>query len=197
MKTRVARIKNAHAAYWFLKNHPHFICPERVPIYSKKKADILREKGYVIKTFVHRNGSESYQREYRHTYQKAINKTLDIYYTTVDNKHIRNENEKLNVNIECWLEFGELKWHENYEHYMPIDYPKMETYHNVELDCGAPTFDDALIKLANIVLKKFGDYEGRGLLEQKYHSTPAEKLACADCNEFQNYEVGYSEKIKK
>ena len=37
-------------------------------------------------------------------------------------------------------------------------YDKLVHYHDWKLDCGAPTFDEAIVKLANLVLKEYGDY---------------------------------------
>ena len=31
-------------------------------------------------------------------------------------------------------------------------------YHDTKLDCGAPTFDEALVKLARLVKRHYGDF---------------------------------------
>jgi hypothetical protein len=31
-------------------------------------------------------------------------------------------------------------------------------FHDTDLDCGASSFDEALIELANLVMKKYGNY---------------------------------------
>lgn len=36
------------------------------------------------------------------------------------------------------------------------DWPDGIASHDIELDCGAPTFEQAVIELANLVLKKYG-----------------------------------------
>ena len=34
----------------------------------------------------------------------------------------------------------------------------LQTIHDIRLDTGAPTFDEALVKLAKLVKKHYGDY---------------------------------------
>lgn len=54
-----------------------------------------------------------------------------------------DDNEKLNKKTEVWLEFG--GWDD--EDNIPI--------HDIDLDCGADTFEEAIIKLANLVYEKY------------------------------------------
>lgn len=60
-----------------------------------------------------------------------------------------DDNEDLNTEINVWLECGAV---EN-GYYT----------HDINLDCGADTFENAIIKLAQLVLKEYGDYEDRYL----------------------------------
>lgn len=50
-------------------------------------------------------------------------------------------NRNLNTKTNVWLECGELG------------------YHDYELDCGAETYEEAIVELAGLVLNKYGDYE--------------------------------------
>jgi hypothetical protein len=54
-----------------------------------------------------------------------------------------DDNEKLNIATEVWLECG--------------PYEKSCLNHDVDLDCGAPTFEEAIIRLAKLVRRKYGD----------------------------------------
>lgn len=57
------------------------------------------------------------------------------------------DDETLNTDVRVWLESGcpEL-----------ID-DVYELTHDIELDCGAPTFEEAIIELANLVYKNYGE----------------------------------------
>lgn len=86
---------------------------------------------------------------------------LDIHFALVNpkTKGIDDDNRK-NTETNVWLECG--KWLTAKEcvpkgHGIPRDYYGAFC-HDVELDCGAETFEKAIIKLANLVLKKYGDY---------------------------------------
>ena len=52
-------------------------------------------------------------------------------------------NDNLNTKTQIWLEFGPI-------HYDNI-FDKMMPEHDTNLDCGADTFEEAIIKLANLV----------------------------------------------
>lgn len=54
-----------------------------------------------------------------------------------------DDNEELNTKVEVWFECG--PYHENY------------CNHDLDLDCGADTYELATIKLANLVYEKYGD----------------------------------------
>lgn len=59
-----------------------------------------------------------------------------------------DDNEKLNIKVEVWLECGKYVYEEHIGNYTPC--------HDVRLDCGADTFKDAIINLANLVRKYYG-----------------------------------------
>ena len=118
-----------HDAWWFLEGHPAF----------KKQVG----KDDLIEGF-----------------QEA----LDIYVTKVnpETKSIDDDPSK-NTKVQVWLECG--KWL-NAKEFSPdfMRYQLPQGYfgafmHDVELDCGSDTFEDAIIRLAYLVLQKYGDYE--------------------------------------
>lgn len=170
MKRR--RIKNAYDAYWFLHAHPKFqrkerdpLAPEDVeaakkPAAKPKGGDVIgkmigRRKGFrVVK-----DKGGNFWREWNIPVP-AMTENLDIHYAQVDKRGRINKDESQNQFTACWLEFGQVL----YGHYgdgqewrgTERDY-KMH-YHDIDLDCGAPTFDEALINLARLVMKKYGDF---------------------------------------
>ena len=54
------------------------------------------------------------------------------------------DNEDLNTKTEVWLECGK--------------YDKNTCCHDIELDCEGDTYEDAIIELANLVFKEYGEY---------------------------------------
>lgn len=97
-----------------------------------------RKKIYLIREFALR--------------RDALDTNLDIFYSKV-NEHGRVDDDATkNTNVECWLEFGPLKQQVSDGN---LD---MAHFHDIDLDCGAPTFDEALIKLARLVKRHYGDY---------------------------------------
>jgi hypothetical protein len=143
----------------------------------------MEAQGYLI---TRDRGGKCY-REWRHIWDRPIDTNLSIFYAKVNDKGRVCKDPKKNVNVECWLEFGNLEW--GYGSYdpnteEPCDWD-VETvsmnYHDPDLDCGAPTFDEALIKLAKLVLKKYGDYteEEGDEMSDIYCGHPV----CADCKE--------------
>ena len=70
------------------------------------------------------------------------------------------DDKNLNTKVEVWLECG--MWLEKED--FPEDErqyikPEGESIHDVNLDCGANTFKQAIIILAKKVLKYYGDYK--------------------------------------
>ena len=56
-----------------------------------------------------------------------------------------DDNEVKNTEMEVWLEFGFPEYDRNVK--------QMVTTHDIRFDCGAPTFEEAIVKLANLVQK--------------------------------------------
>jgi hypothetical protein len=87
-----------------------------------------------------------------------MDETFDIFYAKVDDTHTISDDDTKNTNIECWLEFGPLEWTTDYKD-VYHDEPIVQQYHDADLDCGAATFDEAIVKLAKLVRKKYGIYD--------------------------------------
>ena len=84
-----------------------------------------------------------YLREHN-MFQGNFQSCLDIEVVKVNplSKSI-DDDDTLNTETNVWLECGK------YSKYIP--------YHDFELDCGGVTFEEAIIKLANLVKKYYGD----------------------------------------
>lgn len=70
-----------------------------------------------------------------------------------DDGYIHEDRSK-NTHLEWWIECGP---------YVDVEEPWGETFgcmpsHDYELDCGGATAEDAVMKLAQLVLEKYGDY---------------------------------------
>jgi len=180
MKQRAKKVRrviaNAYDAYWFLKEHPAFRIRERDAV-SPSKAKKLAARGFVITTD---NGGKCW-REHKHVHRHALDCNLETFYAKVDDKRVVNDDKSKNVNVECWLEFGRLEYGYHYE-----GQPESSLLHchDYRLDCGAPTFDEALVKLANLVLKRHGDYEDDNA---EYKRCGGED-SCADCKESKRFQ---------
>ena len=180
------KLKNAYDAWWFLYYHPKLMLRARNPE-MKDNAQILKRKGFVIT----KDKSGQYWREHRHFMHHAIEENLSIHYAKVGPDGRVNDDPSLNVNPECWLEFGPMEW----------DYPSQwhkETsrmnFHDIELDCGGKTFDEALVKLAKLVLKQYGDYREKG----KYpHEGSCGKPKCADCASSKRFARDFKRKMEE
>lgn len=135
MPTTVGRkLNDFYEAYWFLYNHPIF--------------DASATYNAPAWTFI------------------MFDDCLDIMVVKVNPATKRVEDDKyINTETRIWLECGpwskptdpELKALENTNpgtippHGMPS--------HDIDLDCGGATFEEAIVKLANLVLKNYGDYQ--------------------------------------
>ena len=75
-------------------------------------------------------------------------KCLDIDVVKVNPaKGSIDVNDNLNTQVEIWLECGELEK-------LPHGWFGS---HDVDLDCGGETFEEAIIKLSKLVKKHYGD----------------------------------------
>ena len=80
-----------------------------------------------------------------------FSKALDIEVVLVDPKTNKIEDDKdRNTKTRVWLETGPV------ERDLPSGRP--EYCHDVALDCGGDTFEEAICALANLVLDKYGYY---------------------------------------
>jgi len=68
-----------------------------------------------------------------------------------------DDDKTLNTKVEIWLEVG--PWVDPSEAGYPEDWtaPEMAS-HDFNLDCGGDTFEEAIIKMAELVKKHYGDY---------------------------------------
>lgn len=166
-------IRNAHEAYWFLHEHPKFIRRERDPLEPEqvedakkpapkpKAGDIVgkmvgRRKGYrVVK-----DKGGNFWREWNLTVP-AVTENLDIHYAAVDKRGRVNKDDSLNQFSECWLEFGQVVYghYADGEKWRGTERAHKMHYHDIDLDSGGATFDEALVKLARKVKKKYGDFK--------------------------------------
>jgi hypothetical protein len=64
------------------------------------------------------------------------------------------DNDSLNTAVRVWLEGG--PW---INAPLPDEEEYMNWSHDIDLDCGAPTYEEAIIKFAENVKNKYGDYE--------------------------------------
>jgi len=79
---------------------------------------------------------------------------IEVVRVNPDNETIE-DNEWLNTTTRVWLEGG--PWERNL--YEGTDLPPMDGWsHDINLDCGAPTFEEALLKFVELVKKHYGEY---------------------------------------
>lgn len=150
-------IDNAYDSYWFLYDHPKSVTEH--PDHPLVDLDQYAFGGIGSTHLGARKGKKrdnEYNRAFNehatdfYWHGQFIN-NLDIHYAKV-NSITRSTKDEPRDTVEVWLETGAALW-EDYAH------KYIGNTHNPELDCGGPTFDEALIKLANLVLKHYGDYD--------------------------------------
>jgi hypothetical protein len=182
MKKRNRSIRNAFDAHWFLYRHPKFKVQQRTEI-EPEKADAMEKEGYII----NRDPDGKCYRYWRHMHRHALDQNLDIFYTKTDKPGGGgriNDDKSKNKYVACWLEFGTLEYGFAYsggkEPLGDWDVSTMlHNCHDCNLDCGAGTFDEALIKLAKLVLKHYGDYSHVDTERFEDCGEPE----CADCEQ--------------
>ncbi len=79
--------------------------------------------------------------------------SIDVMVVLVDGTGTINEDDSLNTQTEVWLETG--KWNlfaDDHEHSSVHCH-----WHDIELDCGGPTYEAAVITLARLVWEKYGN----------------------------------------
>lgn len=78
---------------------------------------------------------------------------LDIMAVKVNPETMSiDDDDSKNTKVQIWLEHGP---HEKIKSFMDQNVPT----HDIDLDCGADTFESAIIELAKLIKKKYGDYE--------------------------------------
>ena len=76
-------------------------------------------------------------------------RALDIHLAMVNPKTLMvDDNKTKNIKLQVWLECG--KWYK--------DKQGSGYTHDIDLDCGADTFEEAIIKLGKLVRKHYGSY---------------------------------------
>jgi hypothetical protein len=174
-------IATAYDAFHFLREHPAFRIRERIGI-SLEDATKLEKQGCIIT----RDLSGKCYKEYRHIHKLAMDSNLVINYAKVNSEGYSGKPDSSIP--EVWLEFGPLEWgYDSHDGVIEeggcewdVD-THLKEYHDTELDCGAPTFDEALKTLAMLVLKHYGDFEDWSWKERRKLEcgTPV----CSDCQE--------------
>lgn len=67
-----------------------------------------------------------------------------------------DDDESKNIITRVWLECGPWCHPDELPDEAKKDWPDGVPSHDVDLDCGAPTFEEAVIELANLVAEKYG-----------------------------------------
>lgn len=145
------KISTAYDAFWFLHDHPKMQHRETFLVTNKEQRTSSKGVRTRLRKMRDEYDGKTYTvKEYLDLHREAIH-GLDIFYTKVDRAHRVNDDPKKNIFVECWLEFGPM-------HCMLMNGTLIiQNSHDIDLDCGAPTFDGALIKLARKVRKHYGD----------------------------------------
>jgi hypothetical protein len=151
------RIRTAYEAWWFLHEHPKFHVREQQPVTAGEAESKIKN------TYIRRDKNSNLWRVWKPLGRNAINHNMDIHYAAVDAKGRVNDDESKNIFRACWLEFGQMKWGYHSVEFETGDGQTAREYviheHDIDLDCGGKTFDEALVKLARLVMKKYGDYQ--------------------------------------
>jgi hypothetical protein len=172
-KPKRRRFSSAYDAWWFLYEHPKLNRCERTEVDTDKveaeRADAKKRRKMFGHSFRPRvrflqDKGGNWWKEWRDLTVPAVAENLDIHYAKVDGRGRVNDDPAKNVNTACWLECGEVIWSHPY-----ADKPEWRQgerdykmhCHDIDLDCGGKTFDEAIVKLARKVLRKFGDYSAK------------------------------------
>jgi hypothetical protein len=150
------KITTAYEAFWFLHEHPKMRCRHAVMLSPEEAATRKRRKGQRI-----RKVKDEMPWEKGKTYlllempgldSLAIECNLDIFYAKVDQTGLVDDDKKKNVFTECWLEFGPVRQVVSAGGKLHLEHS-----HDPRLDTGGATFDQALVKLARLVKRHYGD----------------------------------------
>lgn len=73
---------------------------------------------------------------------------VDIQMVCPESLHIETDTSR-NTHQRVWLEAGP---------YVADEWGEVVTSHDWRLDCGGDTFEEAVVKLSQLVIKHYGDY---------------------------------------
>jgi hypothetical protein len=160
------KIKNTYEAWWFIYNHPKFILPERIEVRDEEHSATFNnavssiDKKIRIHYIIKKDKGGNIWAYCRNLKRHALEENLSIFYTKTDGRKVNDDKTK-NKHIECWLEFGPLRYDYSADWEWKEDHARnyLQHVHDIRLDIGAATFDEALVKLAKNVLKVYGDYK--------------------------------------
>ena len=118
------------------------------------------EKFYNAWMFIQQHPKFMYPYKYKgQKFMETFPYGLDIAVVKVNPKTMSiDDDDTKNTKVEFWLEYGpyeavpELKTNTN---------DLFQSVHDIDLDCGAETFEGAIITLAALIKKKYGDYESQ------------------------------------
>ena len=150
---------NAFEAYWFIYNHPN--CVDVDPAHPLVNMDEYEWEGIQPNGWGKREGKsrddlefERAIRENAQTFywegQFIYNLDFDYHMVNPETGAIDNDKSK-NTKMEVWLETGPAYFDDYGGRYQ-------RNMHDTRLDCGGATFEEALIELANLIKKYYGDY---------------------------------------
>lgn len=168
-------IDNAYDAYHFLHDHPELMLRERHEITEEEYA-----RGSADGFLVTKDKGGKCWREMRHLHRHAIEMNLSIFYAKVDDTGYVNDDPAKREFTEVWLELGPEEYDYPADWYEETD--RLE-YHDPDLDCGGPTFDEALVELAKLVLEHYGDYDYEATWKARRALECGAVVPCADCRQ--------------
>lgn len=107
-----------------------------------------------------KNAAEAYWWVYEHPCllcEGFVNPWVEITPHMVDGYGVINPDPQYNLYLEWWVECGPYI----YETVDPFNYQEKEftILHDTDLDCGGKTAEEAIMKLAELVLENYGDYD--------------------------------------
>lgn len=151
---------NAFEAYWFIYNHPN--CVEIDPAHPLVNVDEYEWNGIIGLPESKREGKSrddpEFQRALKENAQSfywegqfIYNLDFDYHMVNPETRAIDDDNSK-NTAMEVWLETGPAYFDNYSEQYQ-------RNMHDTRLDCGGATFEEALIELAGLIKKYYGDYD--------------------------------------
>jgi hypothetical protein len=86
---------------------------------------------------------------------EALPCALYVQYVSINPKTLLiDKDDTKNTKVRCWLEFGQIEYQTDPQTGETIT----RTNHDIDLDCGGDTFEEAFRTLCLRVLKKDGDY---------------------------------------